>query len=607
MVEDPAGASGSMMTTNMTLTGVSFMVEGIAPTAVVELMSSLDVERVSEAMLSAISDRLPEHRALVFMPAAEQRGPRTFGLDGGGELCDAPEGIPLRVLALLADAPRMLADLVPVGDGWLIPLRPSGDPLASADGREIAAVVYLPSEPEPVPESAARELVPLLAIGAAALRNAMRHEELLQREYRITLMHQLAQVLGAVRDSADLVKVILDRMIDIGRADRAFIMLRDEQGVLAFVSARSLDRTDLPGDEFQVSGSLIEDARTGGEIVHVHDEADLQTRHSIYGLALRSVTVVPLRSMVRALASTPDEAEAAQQTLLAVEPEQLGTFLRDTASSEAESIGVVYLESRRHGPGGEPDRTLLRLLADQAGFALDISRLQERLVEEAAEQERLKQRQAQLARYMSADVAEAVMARPELLHLGGARRQVTVMFTDVRGFTAWAQRHNPEQVVGALNRIFSVQTEVLFAHGGTLDKFLGDGLMALFGAPISTEDHAARAVAAATEMQRRLRSVLRELAEDDVDSLTGIGIGVHTGEAAVGNIGSETRMEYTAIGDAVNLASRLCDRAQAGQVLVSQATMEASEMSRGRFVVLETMMVKGRSEPVDVAEARVDP
>ena len=606
LIEDPSATSGTMLTTTMTLTGVPFLVEGISPAAVVELMASLDVERVCEALLTAIEERLPEHRPVVFMPPEGQRGARTFGLDAGGELTDVPESVPLRVLALVADAPRMTAELIPVGDGWVLPLHSSTDPLAESGGRTVIAIVYLEPEPESVPEATVRELLPLVMVAASALRNAMRHEELLQREYRITLMHQLAQVLGAVRNSGDLVRVILDRMIDIGRADQAFIMLKDSDDVLAFSAARSVDRVDLPGDEFQVSGSLIEDAMAGGEIVHVQDEADLSTRHSIHGLSLRSVTVVPLRSMVRALAD-PVEVDAAQQTLLAVQPEELGSFLADTASARAESIGVVYLESRRLGPGGEPDRTLLRLLADQAGFALDISRLQEQLVAEAAEQERLKQRQAQLARYMSADVAEAVMARPELLHLGGARRTVTVLFSDVRGFTAWASRHSPEVVVGALNRIFSVQTEVLFAHGGTLDKFLGDGLMALFGAPIRAEDHAARAVAAATEMQRRVREVLAELAsENEVAALSGIGIGVHTGEAAVGNIGSEARMEYTAIGDSVNLASRLCDMAMPGQVLVSQATVGASGLAPDCFRGMEAIQVKGRAEPIEIAVAVVD-
>ncbi len=323
--------------------------------------------------------------------------------------------------------------------------------------------------------------------------------------------------------------------------------------------------------------------------------------------------MVPLRSIVGALATDNEEAQIRQQTLLTVEASQLGEFLRDTASERAEAIGVVYLESRA-ALAGEQDRDLLRLLADQAGFAIDIRRLQQRLVQEAAEQERLKQRQAQLARYMSANVAEEVIARPELLQLGGARRRVTILFSDVRGFTAWSATRSPEETVLALNRIFSVQTAVLFEHGGTLDKFLGDGLMAIFGAPIRSDDHAARAVAAAVEMQRRLGPILDELAAAEaevttggapVDRLAGVGIGVHCGIAAVGNIGSEARMEYTAIGDTVNLAARLCDLAAPGQVVLSRSTVDDARLFDVAWRDLGEAAVKGFSDPVSIAEAVV--
>jgi len=604
LVADPRVGLSSH-TATMTLAGDAVAGGGrISPEAASLLVGSLDLDATARGVLDVIGERLPDRDVVLFLAAGEHRPARVLVLDAGGEITDAPEAMPLSVISLAADDARMRAEFAPVRDGgWLLPLR-----AANAAGGAPAAAVYLPPEPEPVPEALVRDLRVILTLAAAGVRNALHHEQLMQREYRLTMTNQLGQVLGAVRDSADLITVILDRMLDLGRADKAFIMLRDGPGgELTFRAARDIARHNLPGSDFAVSRGLIEEALRSREILRVDDELDLAERTSIQGLELKSVTVVPLRSIVGALGRGDEAAQIAQQTLLTVDASHLGEFLRDTASEAAEAIGVVYLESRARFAGAQ-DRALLRLLADQAGFAIDISRLQQALVKEAAAQERLKQRQQQLMRYMSADVAEAVMARPDLLQLGSARRAVTILFADVRGFTAWASTRSPEVVVAALNRIFSVQTEVLFAHGGTLDKFLGDGLMAIFGAPIHDDHHAERAVSAAAEMQLRVRALLEEMAaEQEEDRIAGIGIGVHSGIAAVGNIGSELRMEYTAIGDTVNLASRLCDHAAPGQVLVSRVSAEQSGLPGDRFHPVDDRTVKGRSEPVEVVEVVLPP
>ena len=602
LVVDPS-VSMSLRTATMTLTGVPMLAGGLSEEAAGLLVGSLDLEQTVQGILDVLSERITDRDCVVYLAAGEDRAARVLMLDAGGEVVDAPDAMPLSVITLAGDPARSRAEFVAVRDGgWLLPLRGP-----KAGDRPAAAAVYVPPEPTPVTEASVRELRPMLTLASAGVSNALHHEALMQREYRLTMTNQLAQVLGAVRDSDDLLTVILDRMLDLGRADRAFIMLRESDGPeLHFRAARDVSRNDLPGSNFSVSLGIIDEAMTTGQIVRVDDEVELAGRTSIQGMALKSVTVVPLRSIVGALGARDASSHAAQQALMTVDASNLGDFLRSTASESAEAIGVVYLESRARFAGAQ-DRALLRLLADQAGFAIDISRLQQRLVEEAAAQERLRQKQAQLMRYMSSEVAEAVMARPELLQLGSARRTVTILFADVRGFTRWASTRSPETVVAVLNRLFSVQTEVLFAHGGTLDKFIGDGLMAIFGAPIQSDDHAARAVAAANAMQRRVRDVITELGEgtEPAERLAGIGIGVHSGIAAVGNIGSELRMEYTAIGDAVNLASRLCDKARPGQVLLSLDVVREAGLPELQFREVGAVTVKGRAEPVEVVEAVV--
>jgi adenylate cyclase len=144
-------------------------------------------------------------------------------------------------------------------------------------------------------------------------------------------------------------------------------------------------------------------------------------------------------------------------------------------------------------------------------------------------------------------------------------------------------------------------TEIIFAHGGTLDKYIGDGLMALFGAPAATPQDASNALTAAIEMQRRMEVLNGELRATGLNEIS-VGIGLHTGEATVGYVGSERRSEYTAIGDTVNLAARLESRAQGGQILSSSAVIEAAADNRFNLRELPPMSVKNRVQPVSICE-----
>ncbi|MBM3117342.1 adenylate/guanylate cyclase domain-containing protein [Jeongeupia naejangsanensis] len=184
-----------------------------------------------------------------------------------------------------------------------------------------------------------------------------------------------------------------------------------------------------------------------------------------------------------------------------------------------------------------------------------------------------------------------------------AAREVTVLFSDIRGFTSLSETRQPEEVVALLNRYFSRQVAVVFRHGGTLDKFIGDAIMAFWGAPVDDADHARHAVAAALDMGRELEAFRAELALDGIDF--DIGIGVHTGRAVVGFIGADDRLDYTAIGDTVNLASRIEGQTKGvARVLVSQATRDACG-DRYHFDDRGEHHVKGRAEGTRLYEPRL--
>lgn len=209
-----------------------------------------------------------------------------------------------------------------------------------------------------------------------------------------------------------------------------------------------------------------------------------------------------------------------------------------------------------------------------------------------------------LNRYVAEDVAEAILTDPERrLRLGGEARDVTVLFADIRGFTAFTERHPAAAVVAVLNRAFAALTQVIFKHHGTFDKYLGDAVMAFYGAPLPQPDHPLRAVQTALEMQLVFRDLL---AADPRLAGLGLGIGLHSGEATVGNFGTDQVMDYTVIGDAVNVAKRLTEEAAAGEILLSDAT-HARVADIVDAEALGPRPIRGRVESVLVYAIRLDP
>lgn len=174
-------------------------------------------------------------------------------------------------------------------------------------------------------------------------------------------------------------------------------------------------------------------------------------------------------------------------------------------------------------------------------------------------------------RYLTDDVAEALLDSPEGLALGGERREMSILMADIRGFTRMSAQRDPEEVVRIVNNFLSPMTEVVLRHGGTIDEFIGDAILVLFGAPRAMEDHAARAVACAIEMQLAMPQV-NELNRKDGLPEVNTGIAVNSGEVVVGNIGSERRAKYGVVGHNVNFTARIETETAGGQILVSDLT-----------------------------------
>jgi adenylate cyclase len=257
-------------------------------------------------------------------------------------------------------------------------------------------------------------------------------------------------------------------------------------------------------------------------------------------------------------------------------------------------FGVLYVDNLEKASAFTQDElNVFALVAAQAGAAVDNAMAHEKIAQQSL------QRSA-LERFLSPEVVEMVVANPDI-RLGGVNQEVTVMFADIRGFTTMSEAMEPARVVEILNEYFTRVTDVIFDNGGTLDKYIGDAVMAVFGAPISKGNDAAAAVNSAMQIQRLLIELNRDAAAREWPELR-VGIGINTGNAIAGNIGSPRRLDYTVVGDAVNTAQRLMTNAAGGQILISEST--AKKLGKtGKTIDLERLpelKVKGRSEAVPV-------
>jgi adenylate cyclase len=273
---------------------------------------------------------------------------------------------------------------------------------------------------------------------------------------------------------------------------------------------------------------------------------------------------------------------------------RLGASLIVPMIYEDRLVGLISLGNKKSGKFyRREDIKLLKILANQGAVAIENARMAEQMKSE----EKVR---ANLARYLSPQIVERVIQKDVQVNLGGDKKIVTVLFSDIRGFTRISETLPPDQLVQLLNEYFTEMAAIIFANQGTLDKFIGDAIVAVFGSLISIHNPGRTAVQAAIQMMKTLETANQRWTAQYGFAIH-IGIGINTGEVFLGNIGSPERMEFTVIGDTVNIASRLSGAARAGQILITQETSThlGTDIQRQ---ALPPMEVKGKTEKQAVFE-----
>jgi len=395
-------------------------------------------------------------------------------------------------------------------------------------------------------------------------------KELRQKAKVLGLLYEMSKTLGTVFDLKEIFAKATDLIFRATPAERVVALLADETP-----DGKILDYSLYP---------IAIKAR----------DKDLESRTEKLSIS-RTVTQKVMREKI-ALLSQDAAADAQFSRAQSIVLQGVRSTICAPLITKSNVHGVIYAD--RFDPFATftpDDLALISAVSAQTAVSVETVKAHKRLAREEVAR-------ANYSRFMPEYVVKQLLENPDSFKLGGVNQMITVLFADIRGFTAFSERENPERVVGLLNRYFTAMSEIIFAHGGTLDKYIGDGLMAIFGAPSATSEDAENAVKTAIAMQKRLTTLNRDLESEGFSSIT-IGIGLHTGEATIGYIGSEQRSEYTAIGDTVNVASRLEKNTIGGQILISEATARASGNSF-QLINHKPLNVKNRLQSVSLFEVK---
>ena len=414
-----------------------------------------------------------------------------------------------------------------------------------------------------------RQSDPGISGGTATPRGDKVLESLQRKANILSEIYEMSKALGAGFDLDRIFKMATDIIFRSTPADRVVALLSD-----GIVTEQNADNAKL----FPIA------TRARDEKLEAH------ARKMTIG---RTITRKVMKDRVALLSqdAAADEQFAGVDSIVS---QGVRSTICAPLFTESGVHGALYADRLDPFSAFKPDDLeLISAVAAQTAIAVENVRAHERLAKEEVAR-------ANYSRFLPEYVVKQMLENPNSFKLGGVTQTITVLFADIRGFTRISEHAPPEKIVQLLNRYFSAMTDIIFAHGGTLDKYLGDGLMALFGAPTVTPKDASNAISAAVAMQRRMLSINDELRAEGFPEI-GIGIGLHTGEVIVGYIGSERRSEYTAIGDAVNTSSRLESNAKAGEILVSEVTAQAAR-SRYQLAPREPITVKNREQPVPLFE-----
>jgi class 3 adenylate cyclase/nitrate/nitrite-specific signal transduction histidine kinase len=414
-----------------------------------------------------------------------------------------------------------------------------GAPLVVA-GEQLGSMVLARSQR--AFERADRDLVYAIVSQAdSAVVHARAERRLLQRNKELETLYRVDRIRDQGLEFGEMLSAVLAELCTAIEAEMGFIMLFDYEGRQLELKASTADDILASVGHYHLIERAAGEALRTGELYAALDLSEW----------LHSIICVPL-------------------------------ILRDRIIGVFGAVNLVHAEGC-----SDENRRLLLAITSQVDTAIF----------ESLDKQRIRET---FRRYVGPKVMEQMLATPETDFLKGERATLTVLFSDMRGFTGISERVPVDVLVEMINVHLGAMTEIVLAYGGTLDKFIGDEVVAIFGAPLYVQDHAIRAIRAALDMQAAQQALVARWAEGGYD-LPPIGIGINTGDMVVGNIGCEQQMDYTAIGLEVNLARRLCDVAAGHQILVSEGTyslvagmIEANKLSR--------MALDGIQEPVQVYE-----
>ena len=392
--------------------------------------------------------------------------------------------------------------------------------------------------------------------GFVAFDEVARDPQQLRLDYeRLRNSWELTREIGLERDFDKLLEKILMALFKFVKADRGVILLRDSDGNLQPRAARRRDGTDSP---IQVSTTILNHVIKERAAVLTHDASmdfAASKGKSMILNRISSAIVVPL--------------------------------LHDS-----DVLGALWLDSETLAQFQQKDLEMITAVANQATMFIENNLLAKKVEQEIVTRERF-------SRLLSPNVAEQVISGKLEVKLGGASlNDVTVFNSDIRGFTRMSEGASPESMIDMLNEYFEMMVETIFRYDGTLDKFMGDGIMAIWGAPAQHGDDPIRCVQSSLEQMEVLGRYNRARVERGEAPLA-IGIGIHTGPLVAGYVGSSRALSYIVIGDTANTSARLCGIALAGQIVISETTLNKLG---NRFEVeeLPPANLKGKEKPLRI-------
>ena len=360
-------------------------------------------------------------------------------------------------------------------------------------------------------------------------------KEIGARERVFEILAQVAKVLIQVEELEPVLEKVMDLVFDQLLVDRGFIVLFDADGNPQLELNRARDAEDGSATEVPISRTILDMVSQQQVAILTHDAQSDQRFE-----AGRSVRIHQIRSAMCA-----------------------PLWHRERV------IGVIYVDSPLHvGSFSAADLDLLTALSNYAAVAIERARLNERIRRERMARDRLE-------RYHSPAVIEAVLSDSGADRASVTLSETSILFADIVGFTARCESLPPEEVAAFLNQFFSLAADIIFKYGGTLDKFIGDAVMAFFGAPLPQDDHAERAVRSAIDLMRALEKWNGEREAEGLDRIE-VRVAVNSGPVVVGDIGSASRVDYTVLGNTVNVTARLEEHvAKPGSIVLGETTQAA--------------------------------